>query len=92
MPMPQKYRDEMVASAAHAHGAARSETVRDLFRTCGHMVFWVLCGWVLIGFSALTTDVLLGWVLYWAGITVWIPGVLFSLLAAYRRGETRGDW
>jgi hypothetical protein len=31
-------------------------------------------------------------VLWWTGLGVWIPGVLFSLLAAYRRGEKRGDW
>lgn len=91
-PMPQKYRDELVARHERAHLAASRETLRDMLRTCLHLVFWVLCGWVFIGFSAHTTDASVGWVLYWAGFTVWIPGVLFSLLAAYRRGEKRGDW
>lgn len=91
-PMPQKYRDELVTNHARAHQSASRETRRDLYKTCLHLVFWVLCGWVFIGFSAHSTDVGFGWVLYWAGFTVWIPGVLFSLLAAYRRGEKRGDW
>jgi fatty acid desaturase len=90
--MPQKFRDEQVEKHEAAHRSAQRETTRDLVRTCGHLVFWVCGGWVFIGFSAHTTDKVLGWVLYWAGFTVWIPGVLFSLLAAYRRGEKRGDW
>ena len=91
-PIPQRYRDELVAKHQQAHRAATSETRADLRRTCLHLIFWVLCGWVFIGFSAHTTDVGLGWVLYWVGFTIWIPGVLFTLLAAYRRGEKRGDW
>jgi hypothetical protein len=90
--MPRRYRDELVAKHESAHRLAQRETTRDLFRTCGHLSFWVCCGWVFIGLSAHTTDTVIGWVLYWAGFTVWIPGVLFSLLAAYRRGEKRGDW
>ena len=90
--MPKKYRDELIESHERAHSAARNETLRDLIKTCGHMLFWVLSGWVFIGLSAHTADPSLGWVFYWSGFTVWIPGVLFSLLAAYRRGEKRGDW
>jgi hypothetical protein len=33
-----------------------------------------------------------GRVLWLGGQGVWLGGVLFSLLAAYRRGEQRGDW
>jgi hypothetical protein len=29
---------------------------------------------------------------WWAGHAVWIGGVAGALLAAYRRGERRGDW
>ena len=92
MPIPRKSYHEMIARSEAAHRAAQRETVRDLLRTCGHMVFWVIAGWLLIGLSAYTTREALGWVLYWAGFAVWIPGVLFALLAAYRRGEKRGDW
>jgi len=92
MPIPRKSYDEMIARSEAAHRAARGETVRDLLKTCGHMAFWVLAGWSFIGLSAHITNETLGWILYWAGFAVWIPGVLFSLLAAYRRGEKRGDW
>jgi fatty acid desaturase len=92
MPMPPKYRDELVAKHEAAHRDARKETTRDLLKTCGHMLFWVACGWAFIGLSAHTTNEVVGWVLFWGGLCVWIPGVLFSLLAAYRRGEKRGDW
>ena len=74
------------------HRAARGETYRDLAWTCGHMVFWVLAGWVCIAFAVHSTSLVFGKILWWLGITLWSPGVLFSLLAAYRRGEKRGDW
>ena len=92
MPIPKKAYDEMIARSKTEHRAAQSETLRDLLRACGHMVFWVLAGWTFIGLAAHSTNETLGWILYWAGYVVWIPGVLFSLLAAYRRGEKRGDW
>lgn len=92
MALPRPGYDELIARHEQAHREALRATRRDLVRSCATLVFWVACGWVLIGFSARTTDVGLGWVLYWAGVCVWIPGVLFSLLGAYRRGEERGDW
>ncbi|MBA3671382.1 MAG: hypothetical protein H0W68_05100 [Gemmatimonadaceae bacterium] len=92
MPMPQRYRDELMKNRADEHRAALSDTSRDLLKTCAHMVFWVLAGWVFIGFAVHTTQAALGRVLYLTGFLVWVPGVLFSILAAYRRGEKRGDW
>ena len=92
MPTPRKTYDEQILRAEAAHHAARSETYRDLVRTCGHMVFWVLAGWICIAFSVHTSRLALGRVLWWLGLALWIPGVLYSLLAAYRRGEKRGDW
>jgi uncharacterized YccA/Bax inhibitor family protein len=92
MPSSPDSKVDLNASSRAEHFAARRDTVRDLVRTCGHVVFWVLAGWMLIGFSAHSTNETLAWILYWAGYAVWIPGVLFSLLAAYRRGEKRGAW
>jgi O-antigen/teichoic acid export membrane protein len=56
------------------------------------MIAFVAVGYVFLGFSAHTPDIGLGEVLYWAGFTIWIPGVMFTLLGYYRRGERRGDW
>ena len=92
MGIPRKAYDEQVARGEAEHRAAQSETYRDLALTCGHMVLWVLVGWAFIGLAVHTTSLALGKVLWWTGIGLWIPGVLFSLLAAYRRGEKRGDW
>lgn len=92
MPIPRKAYDELIARSELEHRSAQRETVRDLLKTCGHMIFWVLAGWAFIGLSAHTTSETLGWILFWAGFAVWIPGVLFAILAAYRRGEKRGDW
>lgn len=85
-------RKRRAAEHQRAHRVARSETARDLLRTCAQMVAFVLAGWVLIGFSLHTTDAVLGRSLWLIGLIVWIPGVLFTLLGFYKRGEQRGDW
>ncbi len=82
----------MIARHEQAHREAQRDSLRAFVRICAEIVFWVASGWVLIGFALHTTDVGRGWVLYWAGLCIWIPGVLFALLSAYRRGEERGDW
>ena len=92
MAIHRKSYDEQIVRGLAEHHAAQRETYRDLLRTCGHMVFWVLVGWVCIGFAVHITNLAMGRALWWLGILLWIPGVLFSLLAAYRRGERRGDW
>ncbi len=90
--MNPKLYQELIEKHEASHRAARSDTFRDLLMTCGHLVFWVVCGLVLLGMALHTTDPSWGGILWKAGHTVWIAGVLFSLLAAYRRGEARGDW
>jgi hypothetical protein len=92
MPTPRMDYEELIARRETEHHAAEGDRFRDLAKTCVHMVFWVLVGWVFIGFSAHTTNVIVGKVFFWTGFALWIPGVLFALLAAYRRGEKRGDW
>lgn len=92
MPIPRETYDELIAKHERAHREAQRDTLWDFARTCLTMIFWVLSGWVFIAFALHTTNGALGWVLYWTGLCVWIPGVLFTLLNAYRRGEQRGDW
>jgi hypothetical protein len=92
MPMPKKYIDEQIASRERSERSARRETTRDMFRTMGHILFWVVCGLALIGLALHSDNPDVGRVLWLAGQGVWLGGVLFSLLAAYRRGEQRGDW
>ena len=92
MPMPSKYRDELIAKNERAHLAAQSDTWRDLVRTAGHLAFWVACGLGLIALALHSSNLALGKIFWWAGHAVWLSGVSFSLLAAYRRGVLRGDW
>ena len=84
--------DALIERREVEHHRARSDTFRDLAKTCLHMVFWVLVGWTFIAFAVHTTNEIVGRILWWTGIGLWIPGVLYSLLAAYQRGEKRGDW
>lgn len=92
MPIPPREYAELIAKHEEAHRASTGDTFRDLLLTCGHLAFWVACGLVLLGMALHTTDPSWGHIMWLAGHAVWIPGVLFSLLAAYRRGEKRGDW
>ncbi len=92
MPLPDEYRDQLIASHTDAEMHARHETRRDLLRTAGHLAFWVLCGLTLFGFAFHTRDHTIGMMFWWAAHAVWIAGVSGALLAAYRRGEKRGDW
>ena len=92
MPIPRKKYEELIASHELAHRDARNDTFWDLLKTGGHLAFWVACGLAFLGLALHTTDASWGRIFWIGGHLVWISGVLFSLLAAYRRGEQRGDW
>ena len=92
MPIPKQAYEELIAKHEHSHREAKRVTLWDFVRTCVTMIACVLVGWVFIGFSVHTTNPRIAYALYWGGLCIWIPGVLFPLLAAYRRGEQRGDW
>ncbi len=84
--------DEM--ATAHLQQAAESE--RDKWKDMGvtalHCVFWAWLGIACIGLALHTTDITYGKAAFYAGVAIGNGGVIFSLLAAYRRGEERGDW
>lgn len=92
VPLPKEYRDALIESHEESERSARRETTRDLLRTMGHILVWVLCGLGLFGLAFHATDHAIGMVFWWAAHAVWIGGVSGALLAAYRRGECRGDW
>jgi hypothetical protein len=84
--------EEQAARNAAAERLAERDTRRDFGFTCLRMVVLVAIGYVFLAFSARTRDMGSARVLYWTGLTIWIPGVMFTLLGYYRRGEKRGDW
>lgn len=92
MPMPRKYQDQLIESHARNEREARRETTRDMLRTMGQIAFWVVLGLGLLGLALHSSEHAVGMMFWWAGHAVWIGGVTSALLAAYRRGEKRGDW
>lgn len=92
MPLPTELRREMSRRRAEEAGEARRATRRDLAWTAAQCVLWVVLGLLLIGWSMHTTDPVLGRAAFYAGIGIGNGGWIFSALAAYARGEKRGDW
>lgn len=92
MALERPYEREQIARNAVAEREARRDYWRDMGRTMLHLAFWVALGLGLMGSGLHTADAVIGRIFWLAGQTVWLSGVLFSLLAAYRRGHDRGDW
>lgn len=92
MPLPRPLREEMAASRAREREVAERDKQRALGWAALQCVGWAALGVFLILWSAHTTDMTYGRVAFYGGIGAGNGGVLFTLLAAYRRGERRGDW
>ena len=92
MPMPKKYLDELEAKHLEAERQANRATRSDILRTLRDIFFWTLIGLIVFAFAFHVNDREIGIALSWAARGIAFGGVAFSLLAAYRRGEQRGDW
>jgi hypothetical protein len=88
-------RKELLEEIGRQREAAEHETRRAVRRTlvrCGvTCIGWMLAGLYLIGWAMHTTDEGYGRVAYYAGVIVGNGGILYTLLATYRRLERRGD-
>ena len=92
MPLPRPLYEEMQARrAAEAVGANRDRRL-DLLNTALQCVFWCGLGIFLLLWSFHTTSEVYGRVAFLGGLAIGNGGWLFTVLAAYRRGERRGDW
>lgn len=91
MPLPPDVYEEMIAR----HAAAERVTARMRFwsrvRTVLWCWFWSLMGMFLVGWAFHTTNVYYGRISFWLGLAVGNGGVLFTLVAAWRAAELRGD-
>lgn len=65
---------------------------RDMLRSALECVVSCAMGMLGIGLAWRATDRATGMIIWWAGLAVGYSGIAASLLAAYRRGEKRGDW
>ena len=92
MPLPKHLLDEMSARRATEHRLAERDRIRALCISALQCLAWAAVGIALILWSAHTTSMLHGRLAYFAGIGIGNGGIIFTLLAAYRRGEKRGDW
>ena len=92
MPLPEKYRNQLLESHELAERLARRDTRRAWARVLGEIVLWTSLGLVGIALAWHTFDAQLGWVYWWTGAIVWVAGVSAAVITAYLRGEKRGDW
>ena len=92
MPLPEKYRRQLMETAEAAERESRWDGWLALARVIGEITLWTLLGMGVIFLAFHTFDVELGRVFWLVGCIVWIGGVSVAVLSAYRRGEERGDW
>jgi hypothetical protein len=92
MPLPAELLEGMVARSQAAESRARWDLRIDLTLTALACMAFSTAGIALIGFALHTTNPWIGRICFWSGLAVGNSGILFTLLAAYRRGERRGDW
>jgi len=92
MPLPEQYRRQLMETRAAAERESRWDEWIALARAIGEIVLWTSLGLLCIALSFHTNDYGLGRVYWLVGSIVWIGGVSFAVLSAYRRGEERGDW
>lgn len=78
----------------NAEAAEDSDRIRrrDFYRGAVACLAWSAIGTFGVLWSAHTTDLTLGQLAFFGGLGVGNGGIIFTLLAVYRRGEARGDW
>ncbi|HEX5437657.1 MAG TPA: hypothetical protein VFW98_10895 [Gemmatimonadaceae bacterium] len=92
MPIPKDLMDEMISKRTAEAMRAERDKVRDLTLTALTCLGWSVLGVLCMLWSAHTTSLVFGKAAFYGGIAIGAGGILFTLLAAYRRGEKRGDW
>jgi len=84
--------EEIAARRRAEAELARRDTWWDYVLTALMCLLWAALGIFLLMWSAHTTSLTYGRIAFWGGLGIGNGGVLFTLVAAYARGERRGDW
>lgn len=84
--------EKFVERNADADAKAERARRNEWLVTATGCVGWAAAGIWCVMWSFHTSDEALGGVAFFAGLGIANGGVIFTLLAAYRRGERRGDW
>jgi hypothetical protein len=92
VPLPKPVLESMAAKRREESVRANRDKVRDYVLTALTCFAWCAVGTFLIAWSAHTTAETLGRAAFWGGLGLGNSGIIYTLLAAYRRGEKRGDW
>ena len=92
MPIPAEIREELARRRSAEHREAERDKRRDYVRTAIVCWAWCILGLVFIALSFHLTDIVIAEALFWTGLGIGNAGIIFTLLALYRRGEKRGDW
>ena len=92
MPLPRHRLEELQARRDEESAAAERDKFRDYLWTAVQCLIWCALGLLGIGWGLHSTDATYGKIAFYAGVGAGNAGILFPLLAAYRRGEERGDW
>lgn len=92
MPPSRAILEELAERNADQAALADRERREDYVRTAVACIAWGAVGAYCVAWSVHTTDLTLGRIAFFGGIGLGNGGVIFTLLAAYRRGERRGDW
>jgi hypothetical protein len=90
--LPRPEYEAQIARNLQADRDAGRDRMLSLLRSALELVLSVAVGFGIMAFSVHTQDEVLGRQLFRIGQLAWIAGVVTTLLAAYRRGERRGDW
>jgi hypothetical protein len=92
MPTHEDVLDDMAARQHAAERDAARVTRRDLAMTALACVGWCVVALALLAWAFHTTDEESGRLAFALGVGSGNAGIIFTCLAAYRRGEQRGDW
>lgn len=92
MPFPRAQPDPRTEEHERAHRQAQGDRRRDAARTALLCLFWCAAGLALIGLGFHLESSVWAFPAFYAGIAVGNAGIILTLVAAYQRGEKRGDW
>ena len=91
MPLRRELLEEMGRRRELAESEAERARRRELIRAGALCIGWMLLGLYLLGWSVHTTDYLYGRIAFFGGLIVGNAGIVYTLLATYRRLEKHGD-
>lgn len=92
MPLPKELLQETAVRRAASEEEANRIRSRELVGGMLSCIGWCALGLFLVLWSAHTANVVHGRMAFWAGLGIGNGGIIFTLLAVWRRGEQRGDW